>query len=310
MHRTRIAKVGATNGHHHVYILPTYDRSRAKIGRTRNGTPLDRVTTLACTYAEIDLSGAVIVEVDTHKIEQVLHIAFGPRRDRQGRRRDGFSEWFLGDIIEEALTFLQAVAARRGTEYRVIRNVDALVQAHRARNPQLGVRAARLTHAKQEQRAIAAEAALRKGALAGAMAVIHRLEERQPEAVVTYDNRRYLSRIVRRETEPECWSTEGADHVSDWGQALVALADVAVNVDGGSGRWRLLDLPEFVAIDATHGREYYRIPESVGNANDDADPHLDRAARRALEGAIAHLPVTVAASDPTRRRGATPGNAH
>lgn len=295
---------------HHVYILPTHDRSRAKIGRTRNGAPLDRITTLACTYPEIDLSGAVIVEVDTHKIEQVLHIAFGPRRERQGRRRDGFSEWFLGDIIEEALTFLQAVAGRRGTEYPVIRNVEALIQAHRARNPQIEVRAARLTHAEQEQRAAAAEAALRNGALAGAMAVIHRLEERQLETVVTYDNRRYLSRIVRRETEPECWSTEGADRVSAWGQALVALADVAVTVEGGSGRWRFLDLPEFMAIDATHGREYYRIPESAGDANDDADPLLDRAARRALEEAIAHLPVMVATSDPTRRCGANPGNAH
>lgn len=295
---------------HHVYILPTHDRSSAKIGRTRNGAPLDRITTLACTYPEIDLSSAVIVEVDTHRIEQVLHIAFGPRRARQGRRRDGFSEWFQGDIVEEALTFLETVAARRGTEYRVIRNVEALIQAHRARNPQIGVRAARLTHAEQEQRTIAAEAALRKGALAGAMAVIHRLEERQLETVVTYDNRRYLSRIVRRETEPECWSPEKYDRVSAWGQALVALADVAVTVEGGSGHWRFLDLPEFVAIDATHGREYYRIPESVGDANDEADPLLDRAARRALEEAIAHLPVTVAPSDPTRRCGANPGNAH
>lgn len=295
---------------HHVYILPTHDRSSAKIGRTRNGAPLDRITTLACTYPEIDLSSAVIVEVDTHRIEQVLHIAFGPRRARQGRRRDGFSEWFQGDIVEEALTFLETVAARRGTEYRVMHNVDALVQEHRARNPHIGVRAARLTHAEQEQRAVAAEAALRNAALAGAMAVVHRLEERQFEAVVTYDNRRYLSRIVRRETEPECWSTEGADCISAWGQALVTLADVAVTVEGGSGRWRFLDLPEFVAIDATHGHEYYRIPESAGDPNDGADPLLDRAARQALEEAIAHLPVTVAASDPTRRCGANPGNAH
>ncbi|MBS0542637.1 MAG: GIY-YIG nuclease family protein [Proteobacteria bacterium] len=295
---------------HHVYILPTHDRSRAKIGRTRNGAPLDRITTLACTYPEIDLSSAVIVEVDTHKIEQILHIAFGPRRDRQGRRRDGFSEWFQGDIVEEALTFLETVAARRGTEYRVTRSIDGLIQAHRARNPQLGVRPARPTDAERDQRALVAEGELRNAALAGAEAVVDRLGERQFDSVLSYDNRRYLSRIVRRETEPECWSTEGAHRVSDWGQALVALADVAVTVEGGSGRWRFLDLPEFVATDATHGREYYRIPESVGDANDEADPLLDRDARRALEEAIAHLPVTVAASDPTRRRGANPGNAH
>lgn len=295
---------------HHVYILPTHDRSRAKIGRTRNGAPLDRITTLACTYPEIDLPGAVIVEVDTHKIEQVLHIAFGPRRDRQGRRRDGFSEWFLGDIVEEALTFLESVAARRGTEYRVIRNIDGLIQAHRARNPQLGVRSARPTDAERDQRALVAERELRIASLGGAEAVIGRLGERQFDSVVTYGTRRYLSRLVERATEPECWSPEGSHRISDWGQALVALADVAVTVEGGSGRWRFLDLPEFVAIDARHGREYYRIPDSAGDANDDADPLLDRAARQALEEAIAHLPVTVAASDPTRRRGANPGNAH
>lgn len=305
-HRTPLPAI------HHVYVLPTYDRSRAKIGRTRNGVPFDRITTLACTYPEIDLSGAVIVEVDTHKIEQVLHIAFGPRRERQGRRRDGFNEWFQGDIVDEALTFLEAVGARRGTEYRVIRNVDALIQAHRARNPQLGVRPARPTDAERDQRALVAEGALRNAALGGAEAVVGRLGERQFESVVTYGTRRYLARVVDRATEPECWSPEGFHRVSNWGQTLVALADVAVTVEGGNGRWRFLVLPEFVAIDANHGREYYRIPESAPcvASEDVSDPLLDRAAWRTLEQAIAHLPVMVAAGDPTRHRGANPGDAH
>lgn len=297
------AVANETSGGHHVYILPTHDRSRAKIGRTRNGKPLHRIATLACTYPDIDLAGAVIIEVDTHKIEQILHIAFGPRRDRQSHRRDGFSEWFLGDnIVDEAIAFVQTVATHRGTEYRVIRNIEALIHEHRARNPQIGVRAARPTEAERDQRARAAEDELRRGVLAGAQAAIDHLRDRRFDAIVTNDDNRYLSRTVQREVEPECWSSESRHRVSDWGKALIALADVRLTVDGGNGRWRLLDLPAFKAVDTNHGREYYRIPDSTHcSAHEDRpDSMLDHAAWAALERALAHLPVMESDCDPTR----------
>lgn len=299
-------------GPHHVYILPTHDRSRAKIGRTRNGTPLDRIAALSCTYPEIDLSRAAIVEVDTHKIEKVVHIAFGPRSDRQPCRRDGFSEWFSGDIVDEALSFLETVAARRGTEYRVTRNIDALIQEHRARNPQIGVRAARPTGAELDQRTAFVEDALRDSVLGRARDVIDRLGERPFDSVVTHGSRRYLCRTVQRTVEPDCWLADDRYRVSDWGQSLVALADVVLSVDGGNGRWRFLDLPAFVPFDSDHGREYYRIPESADytSGSDKSDPLLDRAAWLVLEQAIAHLPVVASPCDPTVSGGATVRDAH
>lgn len=300
------------SGSHDVYILPTHDRSRAKIGRTRNGTPLDRIATLSCTYPEIDLSRAAIVEVDTHKIEKVVHIAFGPRRDQQPCRRDGFSEWFSGDIVDEVLSFLEIVAARRGTEYRVTRNIDAMIQEHRARNPQIGVRATRPTKAELDQRTACVKDALRDGVLGRTKAVIDRLGERAFDSVLTHDNRRYLCRTIERTVEPECWLADDHYRVSDWGQSLVALADVALRVDGGNGRWRFLDLPAFVPVDSNHGLESYLIPKSANytSGSDTSDLLLDRTAWIVLEQAIAHLPVVASSCDPTVSGGATVRDAH
>ncbi|MBD5804531.1 T5orf172 domain protein [Azoarcus sp. Aa7] len=285
-------------GQMHVYVLPTRDGTRIKIGRSRN--PLDRIAGLITIYPDIDLGHAVVVAVDCHRIETVLHTVFDLRRRAQAERKDGYTEWFDGNFVEEALALLEAVASHRGTTYPVFRGVETLVADYVMKNPNAGLRAPRMTNAERNARRPIVEALLREALVERAQRIVDLLDERTFDAVVRHRNGTYLVRTIRREEEPECWLADGTFQVSEWGKALVTLADADMQVDGGKCRIRMLDLPCFVSADADHGQEFYRINRDEPS---DEAPHRvsvfqDDAAFAELWSAFRHLPVIESPTDP------------
>lgn len=286
-------------GHHHVYFLPTLDNAEVKIGYSAD--PLDRIADLVNVYRNIDLSRAVILNVDTRRVETILHSVFGMRREPLEKRADGYTEWFKGDLLDEAVTFAQQVAHHRGVEYPVFDNVDRLLQEYRIQNPHAGERAPRLTRAEQEARAENAPHLLREAILVRTLEFINALYEGDFDAIVLHGGHAYLTRTVYRQQEPECWAHAG----SHWGRRLAQQALVSVCVDGGSCTFHLLSFASFVPLDDSYGHEYFRISQLRPGASDNRVglPSLTDVAFEELWNALEHLPVVDAgdAQDPTQR---------
>lgn len=285
-------------GNHYVYVLPTSDGSRLKIGRSRS--PLRRILSLCCLYPDIDLARSVIVAVDDHRVEKALHTAFGNRRQAQPGRKDGHTEWFAGDFLEDVLSLVRVIAAHRKTIYREFRNVEVLLREYLVSHPNAGERPPRRSKAERIERAPLVEALLTESILERAQVVIDRLDERAFDSVLRHGNRAYLTRTVRRDDEPECWLTEGGHRTSDWGRRLGELGLISVSVDGGSCLFYLLDLPTFVPKGAKVGVEYYRIPELRPSADAEIEA-INFGSAQAFDelwDALAALPVINTPSDP------------
>lgn len=290
-------------GDHHVYFLPTFDNTEVKIGYSAD--PLDRIAGLSNIYRNIDLSRAVILNVDTRRVETILHSVFGMRREPLEKRADGYTEWFKGDLLDEVVAFAQQVAQRRGTAYPVFRNVDCLLQEYRAQNPHAGERAPRLTRGERQARAENAPHLLREAILDRTLEFINVLYEGDFDTIVRHGGHAYLTRTVYRQQEPECWAQKGGHAGSHWGRRLAQQALVSVCVDGGSCAFHLLSFSTFVPLDEAHGHEYFRIsqlrPGTSGNRVE--LPNLTDVAFGELWNALEHLPVIDAgdAQDPTQR---------
>lgn len=245
--------IGTSN----VYFLPTIDRSRLKIGQS--SVPPYRINGLSRVYPEIDLTRAVIVEVDAPQIETALHIVFSDRREILPVRADGYTEWFVGDFIEEALTVLDTIARHRGIKYRVIRNVDSLLANFRAQNPNAGKRTPRLTRSERSVRAELAKANMCEAVVEHAQHFCDRIAESDFDSVVRCSGHAYLARTVYRANVPECWDSKSGHHGSFWGQRFAEASFANVKVYGGMCVFPMLNPPIFGAVDDTHGREYFRI---------------------------------------------------
>lgn len=246
-------------GVNHVYVLPTFDLTRLKIGRSID--PLDRIAALARLYPEIDLARSVIVEVDTHQIETVLHAIFGQRREIRPIRSDGYTEWFRGDFLDEALALLDTIAAHRGVRYCVIRNVDGLLANYLAMHPNAGRRAPRLSATERSARVEEAKAHMREAAIAHGQHVGDRISESGFDSIVRCGGHAYLARTVSRELAPECWDRKAGHHGSIWGQRFAEASMADIEVDGASCLFHMLNPPIFGAMDETEGREYFRISQ-------------------------------------------------
>jgi hypothetical protein len=290
-------------GQPYIYLLPTLDRSYVKIGRS--DVPLDRIATLTNVYPDIDLPRSVILGVDSHRIETILHLVFGLRRQPLESRCDGYTEWFIGDFLDEAIAFTQQVAHHRGVEYPVFRNVDQLLQEYRVQNPHAGERAPRLTRAERQSRAENVPHLLREAILDRTLEFINTLYEGDFDAIVHHGGQAYLTRTVYRQQEPECWEQQGAHASSHWGRRLAEQALVSVHVDGGSCAFHLLSFSTFLPLDDSHGHEYFRISQLRPEASGDRAglPNLTDVAFDELWNAIEHLPLIDAgdAQDPTQR---------
>lgn len=259
-------------GTNHVYVLPTFDLSRLKIGRSID--PLDRIAGLARLYPEIDLSRSVIVAVDSPRIETALHAIFDQRREARPVRDDGYTEWFAGDFLDEALDMLDVIAAQRGNDYRVFRNVDALIADHLTSNPNPTQRAPRLSAAERSARAAEAWDLMREAAIEHAQALCDRIIESGFDSVVRCSGHNYLARTVTPVDAPECWHSETGYRGSVWGRQFSEASMADINVAAGRCLFHMIDPPVFGAMDATQGREYFRIckdrPVMNGNGPLDA----------------------------------------
>lgn len=248
-----------TAGRPYVYILPTLDRTRIKIGRSID--PLDRISGLLNVYPEIDIARAVIVGVDTHRIETVLHTIFESRRQKLPNRLDGYTEWFNGDFIDEVIELCHHVASYRGVSYWITPNVETHLQTYRERNPLAGLRSPRLTRAQSQARQIEISRQMADIAIESAVQFIEVLMEREFDGLVCHQGRYYLVRTVCRREEPECWNEVATMPVSAWGQRLLRAGEVSIHVDGGSCCFRFLKTPVFKAQDDLHGIETYRLAQ-------------------------------------------------
>lgn len=244
-------------GDDHVYLLPTYDRTLVKIGRSID--PLDRIAGLASLYPEIDLAHSIVVAVDSPKIETALHAIFDLRREPRPIRCDGYTEWFNGDCLDEALAMLDAIATQRGSDYRVFYNVDALIADHQTRNPNPTQRAPRLSAAERSVRAAQAWDLMQYAAIEHAQALGDRIIESGFDSLVRCAGHAYLARTVTPTDAPECWHPETGYRGSIWGRKFSEASMADINVAGGHCLFHMIDPPVFGEMDASHGREYFRI---------------------------------------------------
>lgn len=240
-----------TVGLNHLYAIPMKDRTRIKIGRSID--PLDRIAGLRPIYPEMDLSRAVIVGVDSHRIETVLHTIFESRRQKLPNRLDGYTEWFNGDFIDEVIELCLHVAHYRGVHYPIIRNVEAHLQEYCERNPLAGLRSPRLTRAQSEARKIEISRQMADLAIETALQFIEVLMEKEFDGLVRHGDQYYLVRSVLRQEEPEYWNENATMPVSAWDQRLLRAAEVSIHVDGGTCCFRFLKTPTFYALDDQRG---------------------------------------------------------
>lgn len=244
-------------GTNHVYLLPTSDCTLLKIGRSID--PLDRIAGLARIYPEIDLARAVIVAVDSHRIETVLHTIFGLRREIRPIRTDGYTEWFSGDCLNEALNVLNTIASHRGAEYRIIRNVDSLLNDYLTQHPNAGQRAPRLTNAERSARAEQAKVRMREAAIEHAQCLCDRIAESDFDSLVRCGGEAYLARTVLKCDAPECWCPQTGYRGSIWGKRFAESSMANLEVDGAKCLFHMLNPPIFGALDEAQGREYFQI---------------------------------------------------
>lgn len=250
-------QIAATTSTHRVYILTTADETQSKVGRTES--EYSRVVTMKCRYPEIDLTRSAIIEVDSHQIEKALHIAFAPRRQPRASRGDGFTEWFRGNLVDEAIEFLEIVAACRGVTYRVTRNIDALIREQRAPMLRSFERTPRLSSAERSARAEEAKVRMREVAVEHAQTLCDRIVEANFDSVVRCGGHAYLARTVLRVDAPECWCSKTGHHGSVWGRRFAYESMANIEVDGARCLFHMLNPPVFGAIDEAYGREYFMI---------------------------------------------------
>lgn len=263
--------VPPATGTNHVYFLPTIDGSRQKIGQSI--VPLDRIAGLSRVYPEIDLARAVIVAVDSHQIETALHIVFSGRREIRPVRADGYTEWFVGDFIDEALNVLDTIASHRGAEYRVIRNVDSLLNDYLVQHPNAGQRAPRLTSAERSASAEQAKVRMREAAIEHAQCLCDRIAESDFDSLVRCGGEAYLARTVLRSDAPECWCPQTGHRGSTWGKRFAESSMANLEVDGAKCLFHVLNPPIFGVVDEAQGREYFQICQGrpVSDANSTSD---------------------------------------
>ncbi len=246
-----------TIGRPYVYIIPKQDRTQEKIGRSID--PLGRIAGLLPLNPEMDLSRAVIIGVDSHRIETVLHTVFESRRQKLPHRRDGYTEWFNGDFIDEVIELCQHVARCRGVHYPIFRNVDMHMQEYCKRNPFAGLRSPRLTRAQSEARKAEISRQMADLAIETALQFIEVLMEKEFDGLVRHRDQYYLVRSVLRQEEPEYWNENAMTPVSAWDQRLLRAAEVSIHVDGGTCCFRFVKTPTFYALDDQRGIVTYRL---------------------------------------------------
>lgn len=242
---------------HYVYILPTLDGTRAKIGWSR--TPLMRISGLINTYPEIDLTRSTLIAVDTQRIEPILHTVFGKFRRADERRNDGFTEWFIGDLTDDVIACCQWIANQRGCHYAITRNLAELIQAHRLVYPNAGKIKPRIT---RDERRIRCHEAIRQAteeALARADEVIGRLDEKVFDGVIHHRGDDYLVRTICRADEPEPWAPHVVLGATAWGEGLLELSFLRLGGENARYYFRVLDRYPFHPINQDEGYELFRI---------------------------------------------------
>jgi len=278
-------------GQPYVYVLPTDDYQRIKIGRSRD--PLDRIAGLVNIYPEIELARSVIIGVDSQSIEPVLHVIFGLRRWKLTPRRDGYTEWFRGDFADEVVDLCHTIADYRGCRYPVFHNVGALLQAYREVNPFAGMRLPRATRAEREASRLIVNQRLSKLAIEHARNFIEVLGERTFDRVIRQGETYFLVRNICRVAEPECWEAGNDSRGSAWSRRLLQAAQANIRVGSSVCLFRFLKAPSVELFNERQGREIYRICEGPSVADQPVDALLlpDQRAFRFFWRALSHLEI-------------------
>lgn len=276
------------SGTPHLYILATQDRSRLKLGRTQSD--FNRIVSLCYRYPEIDLSRSVMIGVDDASLETVLHNVFGLRRTPLPGGGDGHTEWFTGDFVEEVLDFIARIGEVRGKTYPVVRNLDALVQAQRARCPK-GPRPPREDKDVRQTRAAQEAEALHNQVLEATEQAIARLASFGFDTVVRGERHCYLARSVLREAEPDAWEMAWPREATFKSRELVDAGRINVTVGASSCTFSLLDTPYCTVLSEQRAHETFRIGQGPDERLLADEPNPIDAAFARLWSTLAHLPV-------------------
>ena len=262
-----------------IYLLPDLDRTHVKIGMSTD--PWGRISGFLPNHPEIDLSRSAVIEVDTLRIERVLHIVFSNLRKPLPVKSDGSTEWFKGDLVDEIIDLCHQLAFHRRTTYTVIRNIEPLIQSYRQANPLAGMGTPRLSQAERQARLPMIVDCLTEEAIEQAMVFIDSLAEREFDEIICRSGQYYLVRTVDRAEEPECWSAENRSRSSAWGRHLAEASEISANLDGTSVKFHLLNPPVFEQLNDQQGRESFKITEGPNGAAaglyGDATVVIDRA---------------------------------
>ena len=262
----------AVEGGQTLYVLSNSERTLGKIGRSRK--PLDRIIGLMYANPEIDLNCSALIGIDTHRIETVLHTVFGKRRKPLDRRTDGYTEWFVGDIVEEVIEFCQHVGEKRGCQYPVTRGIEDIIRNYRNANPLAGRRAPRLSEKQSRARKEKIKREFSERAFDRVSGLIDVLSEKDLDGLANYRDQYYLVRTVEREEKPEAWETGASLQSTAWSKRVAAAADIALDDMGAVCHFRLLKSFPLFPIDDLFAYEIFRINEAPisGRVTDDATP--------------------------------------
>lgn len=243
---------------HHVYILPSHDRTRVKIGHSR--VPLGRISDLLDNHPEIDLSRAALIQVDSPRIERVLHTVFESCRDPLEERVDGYTEWFSGDLVDDVVDFCQTIARKRcDHHYSVQRNLEPAINAYRSANPQLNLGKPSTTPERPRSHGADLLGRLTDEALDRVDDLIAQLRKQAFDGVLSHGGCDYLVRTVRRYNEPEVWHVDSRFATTAWGQEVLNTAFVRLEEEPALYLFRLLDYYPFHQIDLRTGYEIFRV---------------------------------------------------
>lgn len=277
------------SGAPYLYILPTLDRTRLKLGRTI--TDFNRIVALTYRYPEIDLRRSVMIGVDDGSLEYVLHHVFGLRRTPLAGRQDGHTEWFAGDFVEEVLEFIERIGEVRGKTYPVYRDLDVLIRAHRARCPQAGVRPPREDSTARQARAARDAEQLLAQVLEQTEQAIARIVSFGFDTLVRGERHCYLARTVHRGSEPDAWDMAWPREATFRSRDLVAVAQISVTVGTSSCTFSLLDTPFCTVLNDQRAYETFRISQGPEERLIADAPNPVDAAFAWLWSALAPLPV-------------------
>ena len=275
----------------YLYALVKADQSQLKIGRSTN--PLERISYLKGIYPEIDLSESLLIAVDDPRIEKVLHTIFEARGVTLPEKKEGYTEWFDGDIRDDLIVVCQLIARHRRCKYPVLRGLDSVIEDYQQRANNFRKRQQVLNAAGREKKRRQEQREMCRQAVEKTQTFLDILDEHPIDGVHQDGECFQLVRTVSSAEEPECWSAKSPLWASAWSNRLHSAGKVKVSAGESFGFFLIVLTASFEALDDDFGQETIELTQSPQSGARSGHRIVlpRRLAFRAIRKTLAGLPV-------------------